>query len=55
MDYLKKIKLFSKISVSGICKELGINRENLLNGRSSKDNEKKVYEYLLKKIKEIEK
>lgn len=49
--YLDKIKQISKISVSKVCKELNINRANLLNGRSSEANEKKVYDRLIEKMK----
>ena len=42
--YLKKIKNISKISISDICKELNINRSNLLNGKTKIENEKKVYD-----------
>lgn len=48
--YLEKIKNISKISVSDICKELKINRSNLLNGKTTKENEKIVYEKLIEKI-----
>ena len=51
--YLDKIKKISKITVTQICKELKINRSNLLNGNSTKENEKKVYEEIIKRIKEI--
>ena len=39
---LEFIKAFSKISVQDICKKKNINRSNLLNGRASKINSKKV-------------
>lgn len=45
--YLEKIKKLSKISISKICKELKIDRANLLNGKSTKENEMKVYYKLL--------
>ena len=48
--YLEKIKNISKISISDICKELKINRGNLLNGKSTKENEKKVYEKFIEKV-----
>ena len=51
--YLKKIKNISKISISDICKELKINRSNLLNGKTTSENEKKVYEALVEKIKKF--
>ena len=49
--YLEKIKNISKISISDICKELKINRSNLLNGKSTKENEQKDYDKLMEKIK----
>ena len=48
--YLKKIKNISKISISKICDELKINRSNLLNGKTTKENEKKVYEKIIEKV-----
>ena len=39
LDYIKK---FSKISVQEICKQENVNRSNLLYGRSTKENSKKV-------------
>ena len=53
MDYLDKIKKISKINISNICRELKINRSNLLNGRTTKDNEKKVYDAIIKKYESI--
>lgn len=54
-NYLKYIKNFSKISILGICRELKIDRSNLLRGVSSKSNEKKVYDKIQEKLKELEK
>ena len=51
--YLDKIKQISKISISQVCKELKINRANLLNGKSTKDNEKKVYYKLLEEYEKL--
>ena len=48
--YLEKIKNISKISISDICKEFKINRSNLLNGKTTKENEKKVYEKFIEKV-----
>ncbi len=53
INYLDKIKKISKISITQICKELKINRSNLLNGKSTKENEKKVYEAIILKYKNI--
>ena len=39
---LEFIKKFSKISVQDICNKKNVNRANLLNGRSSKTNTKRV-------------
>ena len=39
---LEFIKAFSKISVTDICKKKKVNRGNLLNGLSTKENSKKV-------------
>lgn len=52
-NYLEKIKLFSGISVARICRELKIDRTNLLKGRTTKNNEKKVYEKLIEELKEV--
>ena len=54
-NYLDKIKMLSKISISQICKELKINRSNLLNGKSTKENEKKVYDAIILKYESIKK
>lgn len=55
MNYLEKIKQFSKISISQICKNLKINRSNLLNGRSTVENEKKVYDTIISEFEKIKK
>ena len=55
MDYLEKIKQLSKVSITQICKELKINRSNLLNGRSTAENEKKVYDAIISKYETIKK
>lgn len=36
------IKKFSSISITDVCKKLGVNRANLLNGRTTKKNMKLV-------------
>ena len=51
--YLDKIKQISKINISKVCKDLNINRSNLLNGNSSKENEKKVYDKLVEEFMKI--
>ena len=50
---LEKIKQISKINVSKVCKDLKINRANLLNGRTTKENEKKVLDELIKRYEEV--
>lgn len=50
IDDLDYIKNFSKISVSKICEENYINRQNLLNNKSTKRNAKIVKEALENKI-----
>ena len=40
-------------SISDICKENNINYSNLVNGKSSKENEKKVSEQLKREIYKI--
>lgn len=39
LDYIKK---FSSISITDVCKKLGVDRSNLLNGRTSKKNMKLI-------------
>lgn len=51
---LKYIKNFSKITISSICKELNINRANVLNGKASAKNIEKVRKKIEEKIKELE-
>lgn len=46
MTDLEYIKKFSKITITKVCKKLDINRGNLLNGRTTKSNIKKVREEL---------
>ena len=52
-EYLLKIKKLSKIQISKICDELKINRSNLLNGKTTEENEKKVYEKIIEKYEEV--
>jgi len=47
IDYIKN---FSKITIKGACDKLCINRGNLLNGKTTKENEKKVREELENQI-----
>ncbi len=54
-NYLDKIKKLSKISIKASCDELKINRSNLLNGRTSRENEKRVYENIIFKYETIKK
>lgn len=39
LEYIKK---FSSISITDVCKKLGVDRSNLLNGRTTKRNMKLV-------------
>lgn len=48
--HLKFILSFSKISISSICKELNINRSNILNGKASEETTKKLYDELKKRL-----
>lgn len=48
--YLEFILSFSKINISSICKELDINRENILNGKASEETTKKLYDELIKRL-----
>ena len=47
LDYIKK---FSKISISGICEKNKINRQNLLNNRTTQKNAKIVREEIESEI-----
>jgi hypothetical protein len=47
---LKFIKGFSKISISGICKKVNVNRSNLLNGTAGDDREKIVKEEIEREL-----
>lgn len=42
MDDLEFIQNFSKITVASICEKLNISRSNVYNGRTSKENLKKI-------------
>ena len=48
--YLKFIKDFSQISIVNICKQLNVNRSNVLNGNASEETIKKVYDELKKRL-----
>ena len=50
---LKFIREFSKISISQICRDLKINRPNVLNGNTTEKNIKKVKEEIIKRFFEI--
>lgn len=52
-DKINFIRKFSKITVSSICTELGIDRSNLYRNTTSSNNVNKVYSKLLEKINEI--
>lgn len=53
MNYLEKIKRLNKITLTKVCSDLNINRSNLVNGRTTKENEKRVYEKMIEEIKKI--
>ena len=53
MNYIEKIKALSKIKITTICKELSINRSNLLNGKSTAENEKRVYDKIVEEYNKI--
>lgn len=46
MEDLEYIKKFSKINISKACKKCKVNRGNLLNNKTTKENIKKVREEL---------
>lgn len=48
--YLQFIKQFSSISVAQICKKKGINRSNILNGKSSEQTTKLLYDEINKQL-----
>lgn len=50
MKDIEYIKKFSKISISGICKKNKINRQNLLNNRTTQKNAKIVREEIESEI-----
>ena len=52
-EYLQFIKQFSNINISKLCKQLGINRSNVLNGRSSEETTRLLYEEIIKQIDEL--
>ena len=53
--YLDKIKKISGIKISKICNQLNIDRSNLLNGRTTEENEKRVYEKIMYEYEKIKK
>ena len=52
-QYLKFILEFSKISISSLCKELNIDRQNILNGKASLETTKKLYDEILSRLEKI--
>ena len=46
MDDLEYIKKFSKINITKACKKVKVNRANLLNNKTTKENIKKVRQEL---------
>ena len=58
MDVNKKvdlefIKSFSKINVTQICRELNIDRPNLMKGKASSETTRKVREEIEKRLDEL--
>ena len=51
---LKFIKGFSKISISGVCKELKVDRMNVLHGKTSAKNIEAVKNKIQEKLKELD-
>lgn len=51
--YLTFILNFSKISISSICKELKIDRQNILNGKASEETTKKLYDELISRLEKL--
>lgn len=49
-EYIKFIKDFSQITIVEICKDLKVNRSNVLNGNASEETIKKVYDELKKRL-----
>ena len=52
-EYLKFIKQFSKININKICKNLNINRSNVLNGIASEGTTKLLYDEIKKELNEL--
>lgn len=47
------IKKFSKITITKACKDLNVDVANLSNGKTTKENEKKVRKYLENELAKI--
>ena len=52
-QYLDYIKAFSRINISGLCRELGISRENILKGKASEETTKKLYDAIKERLTNI--
>lgn len=52
-QYLKFIKQFSKINITQICKDLNINRSNVLNGIASEETTKLLYDEIKKELNDL--
>lgn len=50
-DWIKK---FSKIKVAIICDELGISKNNVLNGRASQENNELVKKAIQERLRELD-
>lgn len=51
--HIEFIQEFNKITIKGICDELGINHKNVYSGKSSDFNMQIVYSILIYKIKQL--
>lgn len=54
-NYLDYIKEFQKIKLSKVCKDLGVDRTNLIKGLASTEATKKVKEEIERRLKELNK
>lgn len=50
LEEYKYIRAFSKISIASICRNLKINRSNIMSGKSKKENYKLVKKEIEKEI-----
>lgn len=52
-DELKFIKMFQKITLTKVCKNLGISRSNIVSGGASRENYIKIKKEIEKEIAKI--